>query len=338
MLLPVLDPTVNPERNSNTVPLVSIVIPCYNCAEFIAEAIESALDQTHPRIEVVIVDDGSVDSSAEIISRYPVRYLSSQHEGVSAARNHGIRECLGEYVLFLDADDRLFPRAVSAGLAALEQHPECCMAVGGHNIVSHSRQLIRSCNKPLKTRDYYARLLKSNFIECTSSVLFRRDLLMLAGGFNPELHAAEDYDLYLRMARKHPICCHSDVLAEYRLHKTNSSHKSELMLTSTLRVFHSQYAYAFTSFRRSACYLYGQWFWRRKYGRQLTRELAARRTNKTADYRKQWRTLARTYPLGILIVLAIRLLPSKVAQWILQSSDSLPAMTEQNPRPALDHD
>lgn len=342
MPLPVPDLTVNPVTNANTLPLVSIIIPCYNCVEFLAEAIESALAQTHPNVEVLVIDDGSTDGSSEIIAHYPVRSFSTKHEGVSVARNRGIDESRGTYVVFLDADDRLLPHAISAGVAAMDRRPECSMAVGEHNIVSYSGDLIRYCSKPLNTRDCYARLLKSNFIECTSTVLFRREIIVLAGGFKPGLSAAEDYDLYLRIAREHPICCHSGVVAEYRLHKTNVSHKSELMLSSTLQVVYSQNAYAFTSFRCGCCYLYGLWFWRRKYGRQLTRELATNRSNRMPAPLSRWAALARNYPIGILIVLVLRVLPVKFTQAIFQSSKAVPfeasckgeAEAEREPRPS----
>jgi glycosyltransferase involved in cell wall biosynthesis len=295
-------------------PLVSIIIPCYNCAEFVGEAIESALAQTHPQVEVLIIDDGSVDGSAESIARYPVRCLRGQHEGVSAARNRGVRESRGEYIVFLDADDRLLPNAVRAGLTALTQHPECCMAIGGHNMITRSGAFIRSRKKPLNKRDYYAWLLKSNFIECISSVVFRREIFALAGWFATGLRAAEDYDFYLRIAREHAVCCHPAVVSDYRVHQTNVSHNAELMLTSTLGVVYAQRLYALNDFSRCCCFGYGLWSWRRKYGRQLTKQLATcRNGNGPASDSKPWRTLARTYPIGVLIALAIRALPGQTA-------------------------
>jgi hypothetical protein len=165
-------------------------------------------------------------------------------------------------------------------------------------MISPLGKLIRSCAKPVKTRDHYARLLKSNFIECISSVLFRREAIIKASGFNPALQASEDYDLCLRITREHPVCCHSTFIAEYRLHGTNASHRSELMLTSTLHVLHSQAPYAFQSFKRSVCYACGLWLWRRKYGRQLTRELANVWPGGAGRRLEQWRFLARMYPQG----------------------------------------
>ncbi len=180
---------------------------------------------------MVVIDDGSVDNSAEIIASYPVRCLRGQREGVSAARNRGVQESRGEFIVFLDADDRLLPNAINSGLAALAEHPECSMAVGSHNSITKSGILLKTRKKPTIVCDYYSLLLKDNFIECTSSAMFRREIFALVGWMNTELSAAEDYDFYLRLAREHLICCHADIVSEYRLHQANVSHNSELMFT-----------------------------------------------------------------------------------------------------------
>jgi glycosyltransferase involved in cell wall biosynthesis len=304
-------------------PLVSIVIPCYNCADFVGEAIESALAQDYPRIEVIVVDDGSQDESRDKIAKYPVHAFYACHEGVSAARNRGVRESHGEYVIFLDSDDRLLPKAVSIGLSALIDHPDCCMAVGAHNIMSQTGKFICCREKIFKTNDHYAHLLKSNFVECTSAAMLRREAASKVGWFDISLNAAEDYDLYLRLARAYPVICHPGIVTEYRLHQNNVSHKSALMLTDTLQVVRAQGAYAFTSFSRAHSYLYGSWLWRRKYGRQLTRELATVRATGTKRRTRQWLALLTAYPLGVLIAIVGRVLPKSVASSVLRRTNRL---------------
>lgn len=293
-------------------PLVSIIIPCYNGSAFLAQSIESALTQTYLRLEVIVVDDGSTDESAQIISRYPVQYIRTDREGVSGARNRGVQESRGNFVLFLDADDLLLPDAVQLGVAALREHPHCCMAVGGHNLISPAGDLLRRRAKPVGIRDCYARLLRSNFIETMGSAIFRRNMVNRTPWFNPQLHAAEDYDLYLYMARQYPVCCHHDVVSEYRMHSGNASHRSEMMLRDTLRVIRSQLRYVGISPSRFLSYGYGLWFWRRKYGRQLTRELVFGNRMRSCPP-ELWKTLARTYTIGVPIALLARCLPRKVA-------------------------
>src|SRR5215204_1649122 len=111
--------------------LVSVVIPCYNQAHFLAEAITSALAQTYPHLDIVVVDDGSTDNTGEVAAGYPgVRYVRQANQGLAAARNTGLRHSHGSYLVFLDADDRLLPQAVEVGLRQLQVHPECAFAFG----------------------------------------------------------------------------------------------------------------------------------------------------------------------------------------------------------------
>ena len=106
-------------------PLVSIIIPCYNQARYLADAIKSALAQTHSPVQVVVVDDGSVDNTAEVASHYPnVCFVRQRNQGVAKARNTGFHRSSGDYVIFLDADDRLTPNAVETHLRCFAEHPE----------------------------------------------------------------------------------------------------------------------------------------------------------------------------------------------------------------------
>ena len=98
--------------------LVSVVIPCYNQAHFLGEAIESVLAQTYPHLEIVVVDDGSTDNTGEVAARYPgVRYVRQENQGLAAARNTGLRHSSGDYLVFLDADDRLLATGRGGGAA-----------------------------------------------------------------------------------------------------------------------------------------------------------------------------------------------------------------------------
>src|SRR5918995_2122102 len=118
--------------------LVTVVIPCYNQAHFLSEAIESVLAQDHPHIEVVVVDDGSTDNTAKVAARCPQVHLIRQHnQGLSAARNAGLESSHRDYIVFLDADDRLLPGAVGAGLEVLRAHPECAFAFGHYRYVTN---------------------------------------------------------------------------------------------------------------------------------------------------------------------------------------------------------
>jgi glycosyltransferase involved in cell wall biosynthesis len=291
--------------------LVSIIIPCYNGEAYLQEAIESALAQTYRPVEVIVVDDGSTDRSSEIAQKLPVRYIRQPNRGLTKSRNLGVRKSRGSYVVFLDADDRLKPDAVKTGLRVLAGHPECAMAVGDHIFVSREGRQIAGSRKECLPASHYEALLKSNFIEMISTVLFRRSVLEDVGGFDTKLRVAEDYELYLRIARDYPICCHSTVVAEYRMHQANVSHNSALMLATTLQVLKSQQRFVRGNARRLFAFLAGIRTWRKQYGRQLASELArSYRTLQVDDLRRKLLLLVMHYPQGLLVFLLLRLAPT----------------------------
>ena len=128
--------------NGTNTELVSVVIPCFNAGHYLNEAIQSVLAQTHARIELLVVDDGSTDRTEEVACSDPqVIYLRQRNQGVASARNTGLRSSIGDSVVFLDGDDRLLPHAVEAGLKCLRKHPKS----GSLRPISKNR-CARACN------------------------------------------------------------------------------------------------------------------------------------------------------------------------------------------------
>lgn len=220
--------------------MVSVVIPCYNQGRFLGEAIRSVLCQTYRDFEVIVVDDGSTDNTREVAAREQVRYVAQTNQGLSAARNRGIREGQGEFFVFLDADDRLLPAALGAGINALTEHPECAFAYGNYREIDASGKVLLEPNRTLREATDYRTLLKGNRIEMHSTVIYRRSAFDSAGTFDPSLNACEDYDMYLRVARRLQIYHFDAFVAEYRMHQGNMSRDPGLMLRSTLQVLHAQ--------------------------------------------------------------------------------------------------
>src|SRR5215467_9998029 len=221
--------------------MVSVVIPCYNQARFLGEAIESVLAQTCPRSEIIVVDDGSTDDTLKVASSYrQVRCQSQRNQGQGAARNEGLRHASGEFVVFLDSDDRLLPHAFEVGLQCFEAHPDIAFVAG--RCVSFGVDGVHRVTlyEPVVERNHYIRLLLSNYIWMPGTVLFRTAVVREAGGFKTTVSGAEDYDLYLRIARHQRIWCHDQVIAEYRQHDTSTSRKPMLMMRSTLNVMRAQ--------------------------------------------------------------------------------------------------
>jgi glycosyltransferase involved in cell wall biosynthesis len=231
-------------RRRRDEPLVSIVITCYNQAGYLAEAIESALAQTHARREVVVIDDGSVDDTAGVAARYPdVKCVRQPNAGLSAARNSGIRESHGEFLVFLDADDRLLPDALRAGLDGFLVRPDCAFISGHYRMMREDGTALPDFAQWPPEPDAYRTLLQRNYIGMHATVMYRRAALEKVGGFDSGLPTCEDYDMYLRIARGHPVHSHGRVIAEYRRHDAAMSMNPARMLYGALGAFAGQWRF-----------------------------------------------------------------------------------------------
>ena len=203
----------------SSAPLVSVIIPCYNQAHFLPEAIESALSQRNHAIEVVVVDDGSRDNIAEVVGRYPdILFVQQENRGLAEARNSGFRASKGEYVAFLDADDRLTPNAVESHLFCFAKNPQAGFVVGDIDHIALDGAYDGSPRWPLLESNHYEELLRVNHVANTIAVMFRRSIVEQAGGFRQDCSPAEDYELLLHAARLCPSAHHRAVVAQYRRH------------------------------------------------------------------------------------------------------------------------
>jgi glycosyltransferase involved in cell wall biosynthesis len=219
--------------------LVSVIIPCYNHGKFLAEAIKSVNQQTYSAIEIIVVDDGSTDITKEVILTFPqVKYLYQQNQGLSSARNAGIKSTKGEYLVFLDADDILFEEAVAVNLNYLMENNELAFVSGGYQLRTDQNEIIFK-QKEVDSERSYLQLLRRNYIEMHATVMYRR-FVFENFLYDTDLKACEDYDLYLKVARKFPVGHHSKILAEYRMHGNNMSGNPQLMLASVMKVLEKQ--------------------------------------------------------------------------------------------------
>jgi glycosyltransferase involved in cell wall biosynthesis len=220
---------------------VGVVITTYNHAHFLEQALESVRAQTRPCNAVVVVDDGSSDDPAAVVARFPeARLIRQENRGLAAARNTGLASLDTAYVVFLDADDRLEPGAVEAGLACFARVPDSGFVYGGHRYIDADGQPIGERFEPPGEQPYL-QLLRGNFIAMHGTVLYRRDRLLAVGAFDERLRRCEDYDVYLRMAQRYPVTGYPDLIAAYRLHPDNMSANHRAMLQSALEV-HARHA------------------------------------------------------------------------------------------------
>jgi glycosyltransferase involved in cell wall biosynthesis len=216
---------------------VAVVITTYNHAHFLAAAIESALGQTVKPAEVVVIDDGSKDRPEHVTARYPdVRIVHQSNAGLAAARNRGLSETSAPFILFLDADDQLRPLAIESGMASLARNEAAAFTYGAYRIVKASSGEIIDVQFRPSPEKAFAKFLHQNPIGMHGTVLYRRDPITRAGGFQEHLPACEDYDLYLRLSRDHPIACHPEICADYYHHGQNMSADPVFMLKTALAV------------------------------------------------------------------------------------------------------
>lgn len=145
--------------------LVSIIIPSYNNARYIVQAVESALAQTHPAVEVIVVDDGSTDATQQILAPYRSRIacLHQTNRGPAAARNAGLRIARGAYLLFLDSDDLLVPTSVAAKVSFLEQHPQYGLVYSAWKQINDDGSRVLGEVRPACQGDVLAALLRREF-------------------------------------------------------------------------------------------------------------------------------------------------------------------------------
>ncbi len=188
---------------------VSVVIPAYNAGAFLQRAVDSVLAQTKPVREIVVVDDGSTDDTAEVARSYgpAVRYIYEPNAGVAAARNRGIREARGRWVAFLDADDEWYPWKNERQWAVLRAYPDLRWCACEGEVVSglqvRANHLARRARRALHERgffsDYFAAAELGVFLH-TGGMLVALDTLRDMGGFDTTLHGPEDADLWSRLA------------------------------------------------------------------------------------------------------------------------------------------
>lgn len=191
-------------------PLVSIVIPTFNRQHFVADAIESGFTQTYANCEVIVVDDGSQDGTADFLREtYGDRIVlvTQANQGPGIARNSGIAAASGEFVQFLDADDQLHPQKIEIGLDIFRRRPEVAV------VYTHFQFVAGDGETPVETPpfeqytdDIFCELLRQTGCGIlTSSSMIRRGALRAIGGFadDVDFRSAEDWDLFLRLARRY---------------------------------------------------------------------------------------------------------------------------------------
>lgn len=221
-------------------PKVSVIIPAYNAERFIKETIESVLRQTYDDFEIIIVDDGSTDTTRQIIESLNdqrIIYLYQKNSGVSVARNTGVSKARGEYIALLDHDDLWLPEKLKKQIPLLETHTEiglvysdCYIIDLKGRILTRIFQSFNPCRGKVSPH-----LLLCNFVPCLTAVI-RKNILQKIDMFNPKFCIAEEFELFLRLSEISEFDFVDIPLAKYRVHETNFSKNEVLGCSEALSV------------------------------------------------------------------------------------------------------
>jgi glycosyltransferase involved in cell wall biosynthesis len=226
---------------------LSVIIPTYNRADYLAEALESVLTDCDDCPEILVVDDGSTDDTPRVVAGFRpwVRYLWQANAGPGHARNTGTGATSGEYIVFLDSDDLLLPGGLAAGRAALDAEPAAAFAFGRYRTISAgvARSITSEAHDRFDPEAPFRSMLQGNLVGILSNVMFRRSALIEVGGFDPAYGFCADYELYLRLSRRFSVIRHDAYVAEYRLHAGNRSAQSAAVLETALAILSAQRAY-----------------------------------------------------------------------------------------------
>lgn len=212
-------------RDSN--PRVTVVIPAYNQAQYLTEAVDSVLSQSYQKFELVVVDDGSTDDTPDVISSYgdTIRSVRQENQGLAGARNTGIIEARGELIGLLDSDDAWEPNYLRKMISLADRFPESHVFFCSVLYVNgEGRELPQQPMIPIPSpEDMYSRMLRSNFL-IPSTIFMRREAVIRAGLFDPNFRRLQDWELWLRMLRDGmKFVGIPDRLVHYRLHSTSLS-------------------------------------------------------------------------------------------------------------------
>lgn len=215
---------------------VSVIIPTYNSAKYVTEAIDSVLAQTYKNYEIIVIDDGSTDNTKELLKSYKkkIKYIYQENKGQAWARNTGIKKAKGELIAFLDADDVWLAKKLELQVP-LFKDKEIGLVYGDIALFGDKTNLKLIHNNDFKRGYIFKDLIKDNFI-CISTTIIRKDVLDMVGLFNSKIRYVEDLELWLRVVYKNKIDYTPEKVVKYRVHPGNVSRDYEKQFKTELFV------------------------------------------------------------------------------------------------------
>jgi glycosyltransferase involved in cell wall biosynthesis len=228
-------------------PLISVIIPVYNGEKTIRKTIKSVLNQTFSDLELIVINDGSQDSTLDIVKNLSdsrLQLFSYSNAGQAISRNRGIKQASGEYISFIDADDLWTSDKLERQLAALQNHPDAAVAYSWCNHIDAEDKVLRPGSRIIANGNIYPQLLVANFLENGSNPLIRRQALTEVGEFEASLSPAEDWDLWLRLAAKYQFITVPSPQVLYRVSASSASSNIMKMELVCLQVIERAFSQA----------------------------------------------------------------------------------------------
>lgn len=231
-------------ESTKNFPKISVIIPAYNSEKTIANTIKSVLNQTFIDLELIVINDGSQDSTLEVVTQIKdsrIKVFSYSNAGGNVSRNRGLHRAVGEFVSFLDADDLWTPDKLQSQLKVLQENVTAKVAYSWTDYINANGEFIVSGKRINVNGDVYNSLLLNNFLENGSNPLICRKSLVSLGGFDESLSAAQDWDMWLRLASKFNFICVPSVQILYRISANSVSSNLARQEKSCLQVLDRAY-------------------------------------------------------------------------------------------------
>ncbi len=223
---------------------ISVIIPVYNGEKTISDTIQSVINQSYTNLEIIVIDDGSVDSTLEVVKSIDdsrIQVFSCQNSGACAARNRGLSKASGKYIAFLDADDLWTFDKLEFQWKALQENPQASVAYSWTDYINSEGQVIRSGRHITVNGDVYYKLAVCNFLENGSNPLISHNALKKTCGFNESFTAAQDWDMWLRLAAEYEFVCVERVQILYRVSTNSISSNLERQEIASLKVIETAF-------------------------------------------------------------------------------------------------
>jgi len=226
---------------------ISVVIPAYNSAATLAAAIDSALSQTRPPDEIIVLDDGSTDNTKELVSGYGerIRYFYQPNGGLAAARNRGTELASGDWVAYLDADDMWRPDKLALQERQVQARPEAALVYTNATVLGLDGE-----GEIYADPETIWPELRCRNLFAASSTMAHRQKLMELGGFNPKLRVCEDWDMWVRLRRLYPFTAVPEPVTIYRQTQGSLSSNAERMLAGAASIRESTLLAGLSSWRK----------------------------------------------------------------------------------------